>query len=121
MRFRLAVAFTLIDLLVSAGFSVAGVLAPRLVYAPAQHGGRTVLVFALYAAARSIPLALAVSITAVRRAWRATSAFGAVGGVIQACDAAIGIVGGSPFKIIGPLATAILQIWACRVINDAAG
>ena len=71
---RLAVAITIVNVLVSAGFAIAGVLAPDFVYGSAEQFGTPVLVFALYAAARSVPLALAVIFVTVveygRYFWR---------------------------------------------------
>lgn len=108
----IAAGVTAVNALTSAGFSVAGLLAPL----PAGQEGAHV--FAMYAAARSLPLAVGVLWVIAARSVRGLWALAWVMAAVQACDALIGIVQGDASKTIGPavlaLATAGAALWMRR-------
>jgi hypothetical protein len=55
--FRLAAWITAINVLVASGFAIAGLVAPQAILPPGAAPGEASFVFALYAAARTLPLA----------------------------------------------------------------
>ena len=119
--FRLAAWITAINVLVASGFAIAGLVAPQAILPPGAAPGEASSVFALYAAARSLPLA-AFALWAI--AWRNVQALivlGALAGVIQLLDAGIGLVQHNVGKAIGPLVIAVLQAFATVRLASRAG
>jgi hypothetical protein len=97
------------NLIVSAAFSLIGVLKPiSIVPSNAQINPGTT-VFALYGAARAIPLAV-IGLFAVfsNTDKRAILLFGVLAAVIQVTDGFIGIYMGDTTKAIGPFLLALL-------------
>jgi hypothetical protein len=105
----LASLITAINVLVATGFSVAGVISPQSILPATDAANHASLIFALYAAARTIPLALFALVAIYRRAVAPLLILGALAGVMQLLDAGIGIVQGDFGKTIGPLVIAALQ------------
>jgi hypothetical protein len=93
---------TAIDVLVATGFSVAGVVTAR-------DGAQ---VFAMYAAARAIPLAAFALAAIYKRSASALLILGLLAGVIQLADAAVGLVQHDAGKTIGPFVLFVLQMYA---------
>ena len=94
---------TAINVMVAGGFSIAA----------ARHASTEAsLIFALYAAARAIPICLAALIAIYRRAGPALLALGTLAGVIQLLDAGIGFIQHDPGKSFGPLIIAAFQFLA---------
>ena len=64
---RLASAVTLINVLVATGFSIIGLVRPDLIMPTATMASGASAIFAMYAAARAIPLAVAVILAVLSR------------------------------------------------------
>jgi hypothetical protein len=109
---RLASIVTLLNVLTASGFAIVGLVNPKLMLPAADAPTQASLLFALYAAARSLPLALIVMAAVYRRSAPALIVLGVLAGMIQLADAGVGIVQGDPGKIIGPLILAALQSFA---------
>jgi hypothetical protein len=119
--FRLAAWITAINVLVASGFSIAGLVAPHAILPSGAAPGEASFVFALYAAARSLPLA-AVALWAVAgRNVEALIVLGALAGVVQLLDAGVGLVQHDLGKTIGPLVIAALQAFATVRLAGRAG
>jgi hypothetical protein len=115
--FRAASVVTAINVLVASGFSIAGLVHPQSVLPAADAASDASLIFALYAAARTIPLALFALWAIVRRATSALMVLGALAGVVQLLDAGIGVIQHDAGKTIGPLALAALQFVALLMLR----
>jgi hypothetical protein len=105
---RLASAVTAINVLVASGFSIAAIIRPQfLVPAAAPTEGSVIL--AMYAAARTIPLALFALGAIYKQATPALLILGALAGAMQLLDAGIGLFEHDLAKGAGPLFIAVLQ------------
>jgi hypothetical protein len=117
---RIASLVTAINVLVASGFSIAGLVSPKSIlpagYAPTDAS----FVFALYAAARSIPLALVVLIAICKQSEAALLILGALAGFIQLLDAGVGFLQHDPGKTIGPLVIAACQLFAVYLLSRSA-
>jgi len=103
---RLASLVTAINVLVASGFSIAAIIRPQyLVSAPTEAS----LILAMYAAARTIPLALFALAAIYKRAAPALSILGALAAAMQLLDAGIGLFERDLGKVAGPLFIAVLQ------------
>jgi hypothetical protein len=115
-----AAVITLINALVSSGFSIVGLIAPAALLPPGALVGDGGKLFAMYAAARSLPLAATVvGLMYVR----STSGLGVVAivlGSIQACDALVGIATHDPGKTFGPAVLAVATLAGARAFFRAA-
>ena len=105
---RLASLVTVINVLVAAGFSIAGLVSPRSIlpagYAPTEAS----FIFAMYAAARTIPLAFMALIAIYKQSEFALLILGTLAGFIQLLDAGVGLLQHDPGKSIGPIHCRIL-------------
>jgi hypothetical protein len=97
-RFWICAIVTTVSALVSAGFSVAGLLGPS--------GGGS---FERYAASRSIALLIAVLCCIGFRSRDAIAAMALVMSLVQGFDGLIGILAHDPAKTYGPFAFAIMN------------
>ena len=97
-RWWLAAALSSVNALVSMGFSIAGLVASSSD------------VFARYAAARSVPLAIVTIVFVLRRASRELAGIALVLGLVQASDALVGIASHDVGKTLGPCVIAILTL-----------
>jgi hypothetical protein len=117
---RIASLVTAINVLVASGFSIAGLVSPKSIlptgYAPTEAS----FIFAMYAAARSIPLALMVLIAIYRQSQSALLVLGTLAGLIQLLDAGVGLLQHYPGKVIGPLVIAAFQFFAVYLLNRSA-
>ena len=103
---RLASLVTAINVLVASGFSIAAIIRPQyLVSAPTEVS----LILAMYAAARTIPLALFALAAIYKRAAPALSILGALAAAMQLLDAGIGLFERDLGKFAGPLFISVLQ------------
>ena len=100
-RFWTCTIITTISALVSAGFSVAGLLAPS--------GSDS---FARYAASRSIALLIAVLFSLGVRSREGIAALALVMSVVQGFDGIIGLLAHDPAKTYGPFAFALTNLVA---------
>jgi hypothetical protein len=117
---RIASLVTAINVLVAGGFSIAGLVSPKSIlpagYAPTEAS----FIFAMYAAARSIPLALMALIAIYKQSEAALLILGTLAGFIQLLDAGVGLLQHDPGKVIGPLVIAAFQIFAVYLLNKSA-
>jgi hypothetical protein len=114
---RLVSLVTMINVLVAAGFAVVGVVAPMAILPPGEATNGAYSLFALYAAARAVPLAALTLVAVYRRAMSALLVLGGLAGVIQFLDAGIGLMQADAGKAIGPLIIGILQMAALWRVN----
>src|SRR5260370_12079956 len=109
---RLGSVVTAINVLVAAGFSIAGLVSPKSIlpsgYAPTEAS----FIFAMYAAARTIPLAFMALIAIYKQSQSALLTLGTLAGFIQLLDAGVGLLQHDPGKSIGPLVIAAFQFFA---------
>jgi hypothetical protein len=101
-----------VNVLVASGFSLAGLVSPESILPGADAPGDASLIFALYAAARTIPLALFVFLAIYRQSAKALLVLGTLAGVVQLLDAGVGVFQVDVGKTIGPLVIAALQFVA---------
>jgi hypothetical protein len=109
---RMASLVTAINVLVAGGFSITGLVSPQSILPPGYAPTEASMIFAMYAAARSIPLALMVLIAIYQRSESALLILGALAGFIQLLDAGVGLLQHDLGKSIGPLVIAALQFVA---------
>ena len=108
VAFLVCAVVTAVSAFVSLAFSIAAL----------SGASRETRTPSLYAAARSVALALVslVPFLLHSRGWLEGVAAGMI--VVQACDAGIGVVIGEPVKTWGPAATAVLNlavlVWLVR-------
>lgn len=114
---RLASLVTAINVLVASGFAIAGIIAPQYLLPAGAVPTRASLIFALYAAARTLPLALIALAAIYRRATSALLILGALAGAMQLLDAAIGLYDHDVGKCAGPLSIAVLQFLVVALLH----
>src|ERR1700732_4069321 len=114
---RLASVVTAIDVLVASGFSIVGIIRPEYLvpagYVPTQAS----LILAMYAAARTIPLALFALGAIYKQATQALLILGALAGTVQLLDAGIGLLEHDLEKSAGPLFIAVLQFFVVYLLH----
>jgi hypothetical protein len=108
---RLAALVTAIDVLVASGFSIAAIIRPQYLLPVDSVPTEASLLLALYAAARTIPLALFALAAIYKRAASALLILGALAGAMQLLDAGIGLYEHDLGKCAGPLFIAVLQFF----------
>jgi hypothetical protein len=106
---RLASVVTAINVLVASGFSIVGIIRPQYLVPVETVPTEASLLLAMYAAARTIPLALFALGAIYKQAAPSLLILGALAGVIQFLDAGIGLFEHDPGKCAGPLFIAVLQ------------
>ena len=106
---RLASVVTAIDVLVACGFSIVGIIRPQYLVPAGSVPTQASLILAMYAAARTIPLALFALWAIYKQAAPALVLMGAVAGAMQVLDAGIGLFEHDFGKCAGPLFIAALQ------------
>jgi hypothetical protein len=110
---------TAINVLVASGFSIAGIVSPQSILSSTDSPNHASLIFALYAAARTIPHPLFALAAIYKQAVVPLMILGALAGVMQLLDAGVGLVQGDFGKTIGPLAIAALQFAALYYLHRA--
>jgi hypothetical protein len=118
-EWRLAACITAMDVLIAGGFSIAGLIYPRAILPLESAPTAASFVFAMYAAARSVPLTLIVLATIYQRRARALVILGFFAGVIQTCDCVIGVIQHDPGKAVGPLVIAMFQFYVVFILNKS--
>jgi hypothetical protein len=116
-RVRLASAITALNVLVASGFSIAGLFKPEYVLPAGSVQTEASLIFAMYAAARTLPLALVALAAIYQRSPSRLKVLGLLAGLIQFSDAAVGLYQHDIGKIIGPLVLGALQMYAIRILR----
>jgi hypothetical protein len=106
---RLASVVTAINVLVASSFSIAAIIRPQYLVPAESVPTEASLILAMYAAARTIPLALFALVAIYKRATPALLILGALAGAVQLLDAGIGLFEHDPGKCAGPLLIAVLQ------------
>jgi hypothetical protein len=115
----LASALTALNVTVASGFSIAGLLKPELILPTGATATDASAIFAMYAAARTIPLALITIVAIYKGSASALLVLGILAGSIQFLDAAVGLVQHDVGKTIGPLVLAVLQVFAITSVRKA--
>src|SRR6266404_5474777 len=118
-KMGLASALTALNVMVASGFSIAGLIKPELVLPTGVTPTNASAIFAMYAAARTIPLALITMVAIYKRSVSALLFFGVLAGIIQLVDAAAGLLQHDTGKTIGPLVLAIFQTYAVTIFWKA--
>jgi hypothetical protein len=109
---RVASLITAINVLVAVGFSVAGLVNPKWILPASYVPTEASFIFALYAAARTIPLAVIALVAIYQRSESAILLLGTLAGFIQLLDAGVGLLQHDLGKSIGPLVIAAFQLLA---------
>jgi hypothetical protein len=117
---RLASVVTAINVLVASGFSIAGIIRPQYLVPAGYIPTQASLILALYAAARTIPLALFALWAIYKQATPALLILGALAGAIQFLDAGIGLFEHDLGKCAGPLLIAVLQFFVVYLLHRSA-
>ena len=114
---RIASLITAINVLVASGFSIAGLVSPKSILPASYVPTEASFIFAMYAAARTIPLAF-ITLTAIyRRSESALLMLGTLAGFIQLLDGGVGLLQHDLGKSIGPLVIAALQFSAMFLLQ----
>ena len=114
---RLASLVTSINVLVASGFSIAAIIRPQLLLPAGSVVTQASLILALYAAARTIPLALLVLAAAYKRSVSGLLILGTLAGAMQLLDAGIGLFDRDLGKCAGPLFIAVLQFFSVYLLH----
>ena len=117
---RIASLITAINVLVASGFSIVGLVSPKSILPASYVPTEASFIFAMYAAARTIPLAF-ITLTAIyRRSESALLMLGTLAGFIQLLDGGVGLSQHDLGKSIGPLVIAALQFCAMYLLSRSA-
>jgi hypothetical protein len=116
---QLASVVTAINVLVASGFSIVGIVRPQYLVPVESVPTQASLLLAMYAAARTIPLALFALAAIYKRAVPALLILGALAGAMQLLDAGIGLFERDPGKCAGPLFIAVLQFVAVYLLHKS--
>ena len=114
---RLASVVTAIDVLVASGFSIVGIIRPQYLVPVESVPTQASLLLAMYAAARTLPLALLVLVAIYKRAAPALLVLGELAGAMQLLDAGIGLYEHDLGKCAGPLFIAVLQFFVVYLLH----
>ena len=114
---RLASLVTAINVLVASGFSILGIIRPQYLLPAGSVPTQASLILALYAAARTIPLALFALWAIYKQATPLLLILGALAGAVQLLDAGIGLFEQDIGKCAGPLFIAILQFFVVYLLH----
>jgi hypothetical protein len=115
----LAAALTGLNVVVASGFSIVGLIKPELILPTGATPTDASAIFAMYAAARTIPLALITMLAIYKRAASALVVLGLLAGIVQIADAGVGLLQRDIGKTVGPLFLAILQMYAVTILLKA--
>jgi hypothetical protein len=114
---RLASVVTAIDVLVASGFSIAAIVRPQSLLPAGFVPTQASLIWAMYAAARTLPLALFALAAIYKQATHALLILGALAGAMQFLDAGTGLFEHDLGKCAGPLVIAALQFFAVYLLH----
>jgi hypothetical protein len=116
---RLASLVTAVNVLIASGFSIVAIIRPEYLVPAGSVPTKASLILALYAAARTIPLALFALVAIYQRAAPALLILGALAGAVQLLDAGIGLFEHDPGKCAGPLFIAVLQFFVVYLLHGS--
>jgi len=114
---QLASLVTTINVLVASGFSIAAIIRPQHLVPAESVPTEASLLFAMYAAARTIPLALFALAAIYKRATPALLILGSLAGAMQLLDGGIGLFEHDLWKCAGPLFIAVLQLFVVYLLH----
>ena len=114
---QLASLVTALNVLVASGFSIAAIIRPQYLVPTKSVPTEASLVLAMYAAARTIPLALFALGAIYKQAAPALLILGALAGTMQLLDAGIGLFEHDLGKCAGPLFIAVLQFFVVYLLH----
>ena len=114
---RLASLVTAINVVVAGGFSIAAIIRPQVLVPGGSVPTQASLLLAMYAASRTIPLALFALGAIYKQATPALLILGALAGTMQLLDAGIGLFEHDIGKCAGPLFIAILQFFVVYLLH----
>jgi hypothetical protein len=114
---RLASVITAINVLVASSFSIVGIIHPQYLVPAGSVPTQASLILAMYAAARTIPLALFAWGAIYKQATHALLILGALAGTMQLLDAGIGLLEHDLGKCAGPLFIAALQFFVLYLLH----
>ena len=117
MAMRLTSLVTAINVLVASGFSIAAIFRPEAVVPAGSIPTEASMLLAMYAAARTIPLALFALAAIYKRSTSALLILGTLAGAMQLLDAGIGMFQHDLAKFAGPLFIAVLQFFAVYLLH----
>src|SRR6202007_2035390 len=117
MVFRLASVVTAINVLVASGFSIVAIIRPQYLVPAESVPTEASLLLAMYAAARTIPLALFALGAIYKQATPALLILGVLAGTMQLLDAGIGLFEHDLGKCVGPLFIALLQFLVVGLLH----
>jgi hypothetical protein len=116
---RLLSWITAINVLVACGFSIAGLVAPQALLPSGSISTEASRIFAMYAAARSIPLAFVALAVVFKRSVSGLFILGTLAGLIQISDVGVGLYEHDLGKTVGPLVIALIQFYAVLVFHKS--
>ena len=114
---RLASLVTAINVLIASCFAIVAIIRPQYLIPADSIPTQASSLLAMYAAARTIPLALFALAAIYKRAAPALLILGALAGAMQFLDAGIGLFERDPGKFSGPLCLAVLQFVAVYLLH----
>ena len=114
---RLASLVTAINVLVATGFSIVGIVRPQYLVPVESVPTEASLLLAMYAAARTIPLALFALGAIYKQATPALLILGALAGAVQLLDAGIGLYEHDLGQCAGPLIITVLQFFVVYLVH----
>jgi hypothetical protein len=116
---RLASLVTAINVLVASGFSIAAIIRPQCLVPAESVPTEASLLLAMYAAARTVPLALFALWAIYKQATPALLILGGLAGAIQLLDGGIGLFEHDLGKCAGPLFIAVLQFFVVYLLHTS--
>jgi hypothetical protein len=114
---RIASLMTTINVLVASGFSIAGLVSPKSILPASYVPTEASFIFAMYAAARTIPLAFITLIAIYKKSESVLLVLGTLAGFVQLLDGGVGMLQHDLGKSIGPLVIAALQFSALYLLH----
>jgi hypothetical protein len=106
-----------INVVIASCFAVIGILDPTSILPPYLPAEKATFIFALYAGARTVPLAFATIYTLLKNIYSPRIAVAVLAGSIQIFDGFIGIYQGDIYKSAGPLALGIITFFLIYLIK----
>lgn len=116
---RFASLVTGFNALVLGSVAVVGLVNPLIMLPVGSVANEAAFTFAIYAAARSLPLVVFVFVSIVMRFGRMLTVLGFLAGIIQFADMWVGIYEGDLGKTLAPFALGCLQLYAVWVLQHA--
>lgn len=108
-QWKVLMLITIINVLVATGYSIAGIISPQTILPETIIPNKASFIFALYAAARTIPFAIIVIYTIITRNKTSLMTLAILAGFIQLVDGFIGIYQHDIMKSAGPFFLSIIQ------------